>query len=198
MLFEFLVAILLIELTPGPNMAYLALLSASNGRMAGLAATAGASLGLAVHAGLAAIGLGAILQNNPIALDALRILGVFYLVFLAYEAWTPPHAGTAPLSRSAIHGPFARGLIANLLNGKSAVFYALMLPRFMTESGAAIWLQATALGGLHLFVATSVHVMMVLGAAQAHAAVHSAIHRPLVRGLFALALLATALWLALA
>ena len=54
MLFEFLVAVLVIEITPGPNLGYLAALSATRGRVAGLAATAGVALGLSTHAVAAA------------------------------------------------------------------------------------------------------------------------------------------------
>ena len=55
-LFAFLLAVLLLELTPGPNMAYLATLALSRGRVAGLIATAGVAFGLAVHATLAGLG----------------------------------------------------------------------------------------------------------------------------------------------
>ena len=57
MLTEFLVAVLVIEITPGPNLGYLAALSATRGRVAGLAATAGVALGLSTHAVAAAFGV---------------------------------------------------------------------------------------------------------------------------------------------
>ena len=59
---EFVVAALLLELTPGPNMAYLATLSVARGRILGLVATAGVAIGLAIHAILAALGAGALIQ----------------------------------------------------------------------------------------------------------------------------------------
>lgn len=197
MLLEFFVTILLIELTPGPNMAYLSLLAATQGRRAGLAAAVGATLGLAVHAGLAAAGLGAILQNDPMTLQAFRLFGVLYLLFLAFEAWAPLQRAEPTLAPTGVQGPFARGLIANLLNAKSIIFYALVLPRFMRAEGAPLWLQAAGLGAAHLCIASGVHAALVIGAAQAHGLVVDAIQRPAVRAVFALALVATALWLAL-
>ncbi len=62
-LFTFLLAVLLLELTPGPNMAYLATLALSRGRMAGLIATAGVAFGLAVHAIVAGLGAGVLIQQ---------------------------------------------------------------------------------------------------------------------------------------
>ena len=62
-LFTFLLAVLLLELTPGPNMAYLATLALSRGRAAGLIATAGVGFGLAVHATVAGLGAGVLIQR---------------------------------------------------------------------------------------------------------------------------------------
>ena len=197
MLLEFFATIILIELTPGPNMAYLALLAATQGRRAGLAAVAGVTAGLAVYAGLAAIGLGALLQDSPLTLQALRLFGVMYLLFLAYEAWAPERENSPALAPSGIQTPFWRGFMANIFNAKAAIFYTLLLPRFMQEDGLPLWAQALLLGAGHLAVATTIHVIMVVGAAQAHGFVQSAIKRPSVRAFFALALVATALWLAL-
>lgn len=197
MLLEFLITILLIELTPGPNMAYLALLAASQGRRAGLAAAAGVALGLSVYAVAAALGLGAVLQHSPLTLQSFRLFGVLYLLFLAYEAWAPNRDNSPALAPTGVQTPFWRGFIANVFNAKAAIFYALLLPRFMEGEGLPLWAQALLLGAGHIAVATAVHVLMVLGAAQAHGIVQSAMQRPAVRAGFALALIATALWLAL-
>src|SRR3954452_13488918 len=62
----FLLAVLLLELTPGPNMGYLATLALSRGRAAGLIATAGVAVGLAVHATMAGLGAGVLIQQYPL------------------------------------------------------------------------------------------------------------------------------------
>ena len=86
-LFAFAATCFVIELTPGPNMAYLAVLSTSNGRRAGFAATLGVSLGLLIVGLAAAVGLTAIIVNSRWIYEALRWSGVLYLLWLAWEGW---------------------------------------------------------------------------------------------------------------
>src|SRR6476469_8357027 len=84
---EFILTVLLLELTPGPNMAYLATLSLDRGRRAGLLATVGVAAGLSVHAIVAALGLGVLISQLPLAYELLRWIGVAYLLYLAWETW---------------------------------------------------------------------------------------------------------------
>ena len=86
-LLTFAVTCLLLELTPGPNKAYLALLSAGKGRRAGFAATLGVALGLLVVGLAAALGLTALIASSRTLYEALRWGGVLYLLWLAYEGW---------------------------------------------------------------------------------------------------------------
>ena len=78
-LLGFGIAVLLIELTPGPNMAWLAGLAALHGRGVGLAAVAGVALGLLINGVLAAVGLAALLQVAPGLRTALRLAGASHL-----------------------------------------------------------------------------------------------------------------------
>jgi hypothetical protein len=75
-LLAFTATCLVIEVTPGPNMAYLAVLSASKGRRAGFAATLGIALGLLIVGLAAALGLTAIITNSRWVYEALRWGGV--------------------------------------------------------------------------------------------------------------------------
>ena len=158
---EFIAAVLLLELTPGPNMAYLAALSLARGRIAGFVATAGVAFGLAVHAIFAALGAGVLIQQFPLIYEALRWIGVAYLLFLAWEGWqtqaeTSP--GRADLRSTA--GPlFLRGFLSNVFNPKSIIFFVSVVPRFVApEPGAlAIPIQMAVLGSLYVGVATIVH-----------------------------------------
>ena len=85
--YAFAATSVLIELTPGPNMAYLAVIAATEGRRPGYAAVAGVALGLAVMGLLAALGLAVVVQNQPWAYQALRWGGVAYLLWLAWDGW---------------------------------------------------------------------------------------------------------------
>ncbi|WP_290806502.1 LysE family transporter, partial [Aquidulcibacter sp.] len=79
---EFLLVVALLELTPGPNMAWLATLTLDKGRAAGLQALTGIALGLALYLMAAIAGLGALMAAQPQLLAGLRWLGVAYLVYL--------------------------------------------------------------------------------------------------------------------
>ncbi len=193
----FLVAVTLVELTPGPNMGYLAALSASEGRLAGFRAVLGVTLGLAIYMLLSVAGVAELIAAAPLAYAALRWAGVAYLLYLAWEAWrgagetSPGHASGA--GRAA---PFWRGLFANLLNPKAAVFYITLLPSFIVEGRAPFWVQASILGVAHITISFVVHSAIVIGAARAGALVADAGHAAPVRRGLALAIAAIALWLA--
>ncbi|MEX0859651.1 MAG: LysE family transporter, partial [Cucumibacter sp.] len=86
-LLPFFAACIAVELTPGPNMAYLALLGANRGRFAGFFAVAGVALGLLTIGLLAASGVSAVVESNRYVWEALRWAGVAYLLWLAYDTW---------------------------------------------------------------------------------------------------------------
>jgi len=86
---EFILAVFFLELTPGPNMAYLVTLALARGRAAGLYATLGVTLGLSVHAVVTVFGAGTLIQHYPWLYEILRWTGAAYLLFLAWEGWRP-------------------------------------------------------------------------------------------------------------
>ena len=86
-LITFSLTVLVIELTPGPNMAWLAVLSATEGRRAGFAAVGGVATGLSLVGVAAALGLGAVIERSDILYGLLRWGGVGFLFYLAWEGW---------------------------------------------------------------------------------------------------------------
>ena len=154
-LLSFALASFLIELTPGPNMTYLALVSAGDGRNAGFATVVGIALGLAVIGMVAALGVAELIQASDMLYEGLRWAGVLFLLYLAWEGWT---AGTDVVSSADIsHGKyFTRGLVTNLLNPKAAVFYVAVLPTFV-EQDRPILMQTLVLSAVYVVVATIVH-----------------------------------------
>jgi threonine/homoserine/homoserine lactone efflux protein len=193
----FLVAVSLVELTPGPNMAYLAALSASEGRGAGFRAVLGVTAGLSVYMLAAVAGVAEAIAAAPMVYGALRWAGVLYLLFLAWEAWRGARE-TSPGHTSAAAGnaPFWRGFFANILNPKAAVFYITLLPGFIKPDHASFWVQALILGAAHVLVSVVVHGGIVLGAARAGEVIAVAGKRVAVRSAFAVAIALVALWLA--
>jgi threonine/homoserine/homoserine lactone efflux protein len=195
-LLAFAVTCLVIELTPGPNMAYLAVLSASKGRRAGFAATLGVALGLLIVGLAAALGLAALIANSRMLYEALRWGGVLYLLWLAYEGWrgdaeTSPGTATAGASDSKY---FIRGLITNLLNPKAGIFYIAVLPTFIVETRPLTG-QAVPLSVVYVAVATLVHSAIVLLADAARPWLEDERRSRIVRRAFSLLLVGIAVWL---
>ena len=194
----FLLAVALIELTPGPNMGWLALVSLGRGRWAGFAAVAGVTVGLAVWMLAAAFGLTQVLLIWPPLFQIIRWAGVVFLLWLAWEAWrgeSDPAATDGPDHRT-MRGLFLRGMTGNLLNPKAAVFYVALLPTFMRPDHGSPLVQALSLGGLHLAVAVAIHSLIVLGAASAGGLVLKRMQGPAARALMAGGIALVAVWMA--
>jgi len=97
----FVLTSLIIEMTPGPNMAYLAVLGASRGRLAGFSAVLGVALGLALLGIAVGLGGGAIMLNNRVVYESLRWTGALYLCWLATAGGKPGNRSRP--RRSASH-----------------------------------------------------------------------------------------------
>lgn len=164
----FLVAVLLVELTPGPNMGYLAALSAGQGRSAGFAAVGGVTAGLVAYMLAAAFGLTEIFLVSRPLYEALRWAGVVFLLWLAWDAWRGgSDVDTGEESTRSRWRLFLRGFVANILNPKAAIFYITLLPSFIQVDHAEPRTQALILGALHVAASVVVHCTIVLGAASA-------------------------------
>lgn len=191
-LFSFAVASLLIELTPGPNMAYLAILAANRGRWLGLAAVCGVALGLTLLGLLAIFGLGTLVLEQPWLYQSLRWAGIAYLLYLAWEAWRDsrkPIAALDPDEGTARF--FRRGLVTNLLNPKAALFYVTVMPGFLTTTTIS---EAMLFGATYVAVATAVHAGVVLLAGAVQPLLTMPARRRTMGAVFAVLLVGVALW----
>ena len=200
-LLAFALTALIIEITPGPNMTYLAALSLSGGMRTGFAAVAGIAIGLLAYGIVAALGLAAVIDNSPLLYGLLRWGGVAYLLWLAWQAWssereTSPDATDGPDGEPWI--AFRRGLITNLLNPKAAVFYVAVLPEFIRPGAGSVMSQTLALSAVYVTIATAIHVGIVVLAGSLQSMVAASNSRRMVRRLLALALVIIAVWFALA
>ena len=189
---EFLVAAIVMEITPGPNMTWLALLSAREGRTAGLMAVAGIATGLGLLALIAATGAAALMTAWPPLYEALRWGGVLFLLYLAFEAWNGERDGGAP---SVPGKHFRRGLLVNLLNPKAAAVFIVMIPGFagpaLGNTGPYLVMNIT-----YLAIATLAHVLIVAFAGSFQKALTDPRRELIVRRVFAVALASIAIWFA--
>ena len=196
MLTSYLATVLLIELTPGPNMAYLAALTLAHGRRAGLAAVAGVALGLGLIGLAAAMGLAALVAASPLLWNALRWAGTAYLFYLAWEtSRDEKETSPAGIEGAALvrHRYFVRGLVTNVLNPKAALFYVAILPRFLPEQRANL-ADGLLLTGVSVGVATMVHMAIVLLAATLHPLLGAPERLRMTRRALAIGLAAIAFW----
>jgi threonine/homoserine/homoserine lactone efflux protein len=196
----FLLAVALVELTPGPNMGYLAVLSASQGRLAGLSAVLGVTAGLALYMVAAAFGVTEALLLYPALFALLRWGGVAYILWLAVESWRGSSETSPARARDMGAQRYVwRGFLANVLNPKAAVFYVLLLPGFISTDHGAPMIQALTLGAIHIAVSVVIHTGIVLGSARLGAWAASSplgADRVWLRRGFALSLAGVAVWLA--
>ncbi|WP_378945527.1 LysE family translocator [Mesorhizobium sp. ANAO-SY3R2] len=193
-LITFAFTALIIELTPGPNMTYLALVSAGEGRRAGFATVAGIALGLAVLGVVAALGVAELIQASDLLYELLRWAGVLFLLFLAFEGWRG-EADVAATAKDADRRYFTRGLLTNLLNPKAAIFYVAVLPTFVV-TGQPMLPQTTALTAVYVAVATAIHALIVVLASRLEPLLNDARIEKVTRRALSALLAAVAIWFA--
>jgi threonine/homoserine/homoserine lactone efflux protein len=198
LIISFIITAFVIELTPGPNMAWLALLSATNGRRAGLAALVGIALGLSLIGLAAAYGLAELIAASPNVARFLRWAGVLYMLWLAWDAWPRDLSGAAPSFEAAGSDAiyFRRGFLLNLLNPKAGLVFVSVLPEFFDPAKAAL-AQGVVLTFIYVAIATTVHLAIVLLAGLGQQWLTLGDRERRLRQGFAMLLVGIALWLGL-
>ena len=151
----FIVAALVLLVVPGPSVLYIVARSIEGGRTAGLVSVLGVQTGAMVHIAFAAVGLSAILASSAVAFSVIKWLGAAYLVWLGLrrifgrdEEESDVAVEPAPLSRV-----FSQGVIVNILNPKTALFFLAFLPQFVDPARAAAWAQILLLGATFVILA---------------------------------------------
>jgi threonine/homoserine/homoserine lactone efflux protein len=195
---EFILAVLFVELTPGPNMAYLAALALARGRTAGLFAIIGVALGLSVHAAVASFGAGKLLLLYPWLYEILRWIGVAYLLFLAWEGWQANEKSPSTAELNSAPGPLiVRGFLSNAFNPKSVLFFVSVVPTFVGISPGQpnFPFQMAIFGIVYVAIATAVHTAIVMLAAELRPWLVEGARQNVVRRVLAIALVFVAGWL---
>ena len=179
----FIVAGLMLNLTPGADMALVVRSAAAQGARAGAAAALGVGAGCWVHIGAAALGLSALLTGSPTAFSLLRWVGAAYLVWLGLGLLRQPAAGPGaaeatgsaarpsgparPARPAAMPWPrlFVQGFLTNLLNPKVALFFMAFVPQFISADAPHKALAFVALGTVFVVNSTLVNLMIAIAAA---------------------------------
>jgi len=144
----FLLAALGLLLIPGPSVLYIITRSVAQGRRAGLASVLGVELASLTHAAAAAFGLSALLLTSAIAFSVVKYLGAAYLIYLGVTLWRArsqtvltPESSFQP----ALPAAYLRGLLTNLSNPKSVVYFGSIFALFMAPA-TPLWVKTLAVG----------------------------------------------------
>jgi threonine/homoserine/homoserine lactone efflux protein len=141
-------AALALLVVPGPAVVYIVTQSIDQGRRAGLASTGGIFSGTLVHVALATVGLSALLASSVVAFDVVRYAGAAYLIVVGLRRLAGrERAGSSAAPRGRRLGQLYRqGIVVNVLNPKTALFFLAFLPQFVDPSRGAAWRQILVLG----------------------------------------------------
>ena len=161
----FLLAAVLLAITPGPGIAYVVARTAAGGRSEGLASCLGTGLGGMLHVLAAAFGLSVLIAQSAVAFTLLKYLGAVYLVYLGIRLWLrrEPAAAVETVTPQGARRALVEGIVVEALNVKTALFFLAFLPQFV-DPGAALVPQLVLLGSLCVALNTFVDVVAVFAA----------------------------------
>ena len=152
----FVLAAVALLITPGPAVLYIVARSVEQGRWAGLVSALGVHVGTLVHVAAAALGLSALLVSSALAFDIVKYLGALYLIYLGVRRLLTSDAAAASTAAAprSLRRLFTQGIVVNILNPKTALFFLAFLPQFADPARGQLGLQILGLG--LIFVALGV------------------------------------------
>ena len=144
----FVAASLALTIVPGPAVLYIVARSVEGGRPAGLVSVLGIGVGGLVHVAFAAVGLSAILVSSAAAFSVVKWLGVAYLIYLGIARFLARDEGSRAVTveKEPLSRVFSQGVVVNVLNPKTALFFLAFLPQFVDPSRGAVTTQIALLG----------------------------------------------------
>ena len=144
----FVPAALLLLAIPGPAVLYIVATSVEGGRRKGLLSVAGVHLGSLVHVAAAVAGLSALIVSSAIAFSTIKYVGAAYLVVVGIKKWLEREQPADRATRPPKSGRrvFTQGVVVNVLNPKTALFFLAFLPQFVDRARGAVPVQVATFG----------------------------------------------------
>jgi len=172
----FMLAVFLLNVTPGPDTAYIVGRSVSQGRAAGLLSSLGVSAGCCVHVLAVAFGLTALLAASTVAFTVIKVVGAAYLIYLGGRMLlAPPERDDAPADAEAeaaiakrprpLKSLFMQGFLTNVLNPKVVLFFLSFFPQFVDPHASHKAAAFLALGAVFILMSTAWNSMVAWVAA---------------------------------
>ena len=167
-LIVFMAASLALAFVPGPAVLYIVTESVQGGRVAGVVSAAGIATGGLVHVGFAAVGLSALLVRSAVAFEAVKYLGAAYLIVLGVRRLLARESAEIEARPARTRGSlFRQGVVVNVLNPKTAIFFFAFLPQFVDPDAGWVPGQILLLGLIFIAVAFVSDAMWALAAGTA-------------------------------
>jgi len=163
----FVGAALLLLVTPGPAVLYITTRTVSQGRGAGLVSALGVATGSTFHVAASALGLSALLVSSALAFTAVKLLGAAYLISIGVMRLLDRSDASAEESlapRRSRKALFRQGVVVNLLNPKTALFFLAFLPQFVDPARGLVALQILFFGLLFTFLGLGTDTLWALAA----------------------------------
>lgn len=167
----YLLACVVLVLTPGPDMAFVLGQTLSGGARRGWAATLGVFTGASVHILGAAAGVAAIVAAHPALFTALRVAGALYLLWLGVHAIRAALRGEGGLGAdgapaASLGAAWRQGFLTNLLNPKVGLFFLAFVPLFVDPGRSPAWQQMLILGPLLPITSIPFFAVLIAGASR--------------------------------
>lgn len=163
LLYLYITALIAVYLSPGPDMALVLAVSASQGRRAGLSIATGIAFARALHVLGSGLGLALLFATHPNFQDIVRVAGAVYLLFWAWKIIRTPLKETGvPVTASSVGSDMLRGFLTNLLNPKALLFCSLLLPQFASPERGTLLLQFIILGAVLVSIGLIFDISYVL------------------------------------
>lgn len=169
----FLIAAVVLAITPGPGIAYVVARTVAGGRSEGIASCVGTGIGGMVHVLAAAFGLSALLAQSALAFSLVKYLGAAYLIYMGIRMLlSSRHASSAVAvgagsdqRATGVRSALRDGMIVEAMNVKTAIFFLAFLPQFLV-TGEPVVPQLLLMGMICVILNTLVDVVAVFGAAR--------------------------------
>ena len=161
----FLTAAVLLNISPGPDIAFILGQTAKKGVKAGFMAMFGIWTGAFIHVVLAALGLSAVLATSAIAFATVKWIGAAYLIWLGIQAWRSKGTRLPIKGKETSQGLmkiFKQGVLVAVLNPKVAIFFLAFLPQFVEVGADPVSAQLFLHGFLIIVVAAFVEPPLIL------------------------------------
>jgi threonine/homoserine/homoserine lactone efflux protein len=160
----FIIAALAVGISPGPGMLYAVARGIGQGSGAAFVSVLGLSTGSFINCLIAALGMSAMLAASELAYDMVRYLGAAYLCYLAYRILRTPgdEIAVGKLRADGLGRIYGQGIITNVVNPKSALFYLSFVPQFIDPARGSPFMQFILLGLIFNVGGNTVNLLVAL------------------------------------